>query len=88
MFCLFSVKKHSLSCHVVYVLVQRFSLRIALRFVLSRNACQMRTSQELIPCFVLQLKERQWTGQDYDFDNVFNAMLALFTSSTGEGWPA
>ena len=48
----------------------------------------MRTLQELIPCFVLQLKDRQWGGQDYDFDNVFNAMLALFTSSTGEGWPA
>ncbi|XP_073242529.1 voltage-dependent calcium channel type A subunit alpha-1-like [Porites lutea] len=32
--------------------------------------------------------KREWQGEDYNFNNVFNAMLALFTSSTGEGWPA
>ncbi|KAJ7339584.1 hypothetical protein OS493_005987 [Desmophyllum pertusum] len=36
----------------------------------------------------VEIKDRAWEGQDYNFDNVFNAMLALFTSSTGEGWPA
>ncbi|XP_068694848.1 voltage-dependent calcium channel type A subunit alpha-1-like isoform X3 [Montipora foliosa] len=36
----------------------------------------------------VEVKDRSWAGQDYDFDNVFRAMLALFTSSTGEGWPA
>lgn len=41
---------------------------------------------ELVISF--QIKERSWGGQDYNFDNVFNAMLSLFTSSTGEGWPA
>ncbi|KAK3700089.1 hypothetical protein QZH41_015046, partial [Actinostola sp. cb2023] len=34
------------------------------------------------------VKPRVWANQDYNFDNVFKAMLALFTSSTGEGWPA
>ncbi|PFX23935.1 Voltage-dependent calcium channel type A subunit alpha-1 [Stylophora pistillata] len=36
----------------------------------------------------VEVKDRTWSGQDYNFDNVIQAMLALFTSSTGEGWPA
>ncbi|XP_027058824.1 voltage-dependent N-type calcium channel subunit alpha-1B-like [Pocillopora damicornis] len=36
----------------------------------------------------VEVKDRTWELQDYNFDNVINAMLALFTSSTGEGWPA
>ncbi|XP_020626974.1 voltage-dependent R-type calcium channel subunit alpha-1E-like isoform X3 [Orbicella faveolata] len=36
----------------------------------------------------VEIKERSWEGQEYNFDNVFYAMLSLFTSSTGEGWPA
>ncbi|KAK2555559.1 Voltage-dependent calcium channel type A subunit alpha-1 [Acropora cervicornis] len=33
-------------------------------------------------------KDRSWGKHEYNFDNVLYAMLALFTSSTGEGWPA
>ena len=32
-------------------------------------------------------KERVWNNQQWNFDNVANGMLTLFTSSTGEGWP-
>lgn len=31
---------------------------------------------------------REWAVMDFNFNNVFNAMISLFTSSTGEGWPA
>eukprot|EP00794_Sanderia_malayensis_P006128 gene6128-6833_t len=31
---------------------------------------------------------RTWSKRDWNFDNVANAMATLFTSSTGEGWPA
>ena len=31
--------------------------------------------------------DREWLVQDWNFDNLGNAMLTLFTSSTGEGWP-
>lgn len=42
----------------------------------------------LISPGILQAKDRSWSKQEYNFDNVLYAMLALFTSSTGEGWPA
>lgn len=34
-----------------------------------------------------EVREREWVNSDYNFDNIFNAMLALFTVSTLEGWP-
>eukprot|EP00112_Aurelia_sp_Birch-Aquarium-sp1_P018408 Seg4389.2 transcript_id=Seg4389.2/GoldUCD/mRNA.D3Y31 product="Voltage-dependent calcium channel type A subunit alpha-1" protein_id=Seg4389.2/GoldUCD/D3Y31 len=34
------------------------------------------------------IKTRKWLRYDWNFDNVLNAMSTLFTSSTGEGWPA
>ena len=42
----------------------------------------------LISRGILQEKDRSWSKHQYNFDNVLYAMLALFTSSTGEGWPA
>uniref|UniRef100_A0A3Q2Q3M6 Voltage-dependent L-type calcium channel subunit alpha n=1 Tax=Fundulus heteroclitus TaxID=8078 RepID=A0A3Q2Q3M6_FUNHE len=33
------------------------------------------------------LARREWTNSDFNFDNVLNGMLALFTVSTFEGWP-
>eukprot|EP00111_Clytia_hemisphaerica_P002564 TCONS_00007303-protein len=30
---------------------------------------------------------REWKNQVFNFDNVKNALVTLFTSSTGEGWP-
>ncbi|KAM4562813.1 dihydropyridine-sensitive L-type skeletal muscle calcium channel subunit alpha-1-like isoform 2-T2 [Odontesthes bonariensis] len=30
---------------------------------------------------------REWVNGDFNFDNVLNGMLALFTVSTFEGWP-
>ena len=33
------------------------------------------------------VKPREWLLYDWNFDNVANAMITLFTSSTGEGWP-
>jgi len=35
----------------------------------------------------LQVKDREWKKHKFNFDNVPHAMLALFSSSTGEGWP-
>ena len=32
-------------------------------------------------------EERLWKRWDFNFDTVGWAMLTLFTSSTGEGWP-
>lgn len=32
-------------------------------------------------------KEREWKRHDFNFDNVGNAMLTLFTVMTFEGWP-
>ncbi|KAM8994553.1 voltage-dependent L-type calcium channel subunit alpha-1D isoform 17-T17 [Ara ararauna] len=34
------------------------------------------------------VKERIWQNSDFNFDNVLSAMMALFTVSTFEGWPA
>ncbi|PFX17210.1 Voltage-dependent calcium channel type D subunit alpha-1 [Stylophora pistillata] len=33
------------------------------------------------------VKEREWRRHDFNFDNVGNAMLTLFTVMTFEGWP-
>lgn len=33
------------------------------------------------------VRERVWENNDFNFDNVLNGMLALFTVSTFEGWP-
>ncbi|XP_041081104.1 voltage-dependent L-type calcium channel subunit alpha-1D-like [Polyodon spathula] len=34
------------------------------------------------------VRNRIWRNSDYNFDNVLSAMMALFTVSTFEGWPA
>ncbi|XP_056131493.1 voltage-dependent L-type calcium channel subunit alpha-1D [Lampris incognitus] len=34
------------------------------------------------------VKERTWYNSEFNFDNVLMAMMALFTVSTFEGWPA
>ncbi|XP_066499843.1 calcium channel, voltage-dependent, L type, alpha 1S subunit, b [Hoplias malabaricus] len=34
-----------------------------------------------------EVHQRQWVNADFNFDNVLNGMLALFTVSTFEGWP-
>lgn len=34
-----------------------------------------------------ETKPRRWTSQDFVYDNVYYAILTLFTVSTGEGWP-
>ena len=31
--------------------------------------------------------EREWENEDFNFDNVANGMLTLFTVATFEGWP-
>lgn len=31
--------------------------------------------------------KREWLNNDFNFDNVLNGILALFTVSTFEGWP-
>jgi len=31
--------------------------------------------------------DREWGNQDFNFDNVANGMLTLFTVATFEGWP-
>ncbi|XP_035239389.1 dihydropyridine-sensitive L-type skeletal muscle calcium channel subunit alpha-1-like isoform X1 [Anguilla anguilla] len=33
------------------------------------------------------VRNREWVNNDFNFDNVLNGMLALFTVSTFEGWP-
>eukprot|EP00795_Rhopilema_esculentum_P010180 gene10180-18850_t len=33
------------------------------------------------------VKKREWKHYDFHFDNVFHAMITLYASSTGEGWP-
>lgn len=34
------------------------------------------------------MHKRVWHNSDFNFDNVLMAMMALFTVSTFEGWPA
>ncbi|KAM7339274.1 hypothetical protein ACRRTK_002758 [Alexandromys fortis] len=34
------------------------------------------------------VRGRLWVNSDFNFDNVLSAMMALFTVSTFEGWPA
>ncbi|KAJ8258333.1 hypothetical protein COCON_G00173450 [Conger conger] len=34
------------------------------------------------------VRQRQWHNSEFNFDNVLMAMMALFTVSTFEGWPA
>ena len=33
------------------------------------------------------VKDRMWLRQDFHYDDLINAMLTLFTVTTGEGWP-
>ncbi len=35
----------------------------------------------------MEVHQRIWVNSDFNFDNVLNGMLALFTISTFEGWP-
>uniref|UniRef100_A0A4W6E8V9 Voltage-dependent L-type calcium channel subunit alpha n=1 Tax=Lates calcarifer TaxID=8187 RepID=A0A4W6E8V9_LATCA len=35
----------------------------------------------------MEVRKRQWTNSELNFDNIFNGMLTLFTISTFEGWP-
>ena len=35
-----------------------------------------------------QVLPREWSNSDFNFDDVSQAMLTLFTVSTFEGWPA
>ncbi|KAJ8373278.1 hypothetical protein AAFF_G00266890 [Aldrovandia affinis] len=35
----------------------------------------------------MEIHDREWVNNDFNFDNVLNGMLALFTVSTFEGWP-
>ncbi|NXL09809.1 CAC1S protein, partial [Mesembrinibis cayennensis] len=35
----------------------------------------------------IQLQKRVWLHSNFHFDNVFSAMMSLFTVSTFEGWP-
>ncbi|XP_067387893.1 voltage-dependent L-type calcium channel subunit alpha-1S isoform X2 [Emydura macquarii macquarii] len=35
----------------------------------------------------IELHRREWVHNDFHFDNVFSAMMSLFTVSTFEGWP-
>ncbi|KFP05175.1 Voltage-dependent L-type calcium channel subunit alpha-1S, partial [Calypte anna] len=35
----------------------------------------------------IELQERNWVHSSFHFDNVFSAMMSLFTVSTFEGWP-
>lgn len=34
------------------------------------------------------VRQRIWHNSEFNFDNVLMGMLALFTVSTFEGWPA
>ena len=34
------------------------------------------------------IEVRTWQVRDWNFDDIGNAMVTLFTSSTGEGWPS
>ncbi|XP_052673838.1 voltage-dependent calcium channel type A subunit alpha-1-like isoform X25 [Crassostrea angulata] len=33
------------------------------------------------------VENREWLRRDFHYDNLFEAMLTLFTVTTGEGWP-
>uniref|UniRef100_A0A673HNE4 Voltage-dependent L-type calcium channel subunit alpha n=1 Tax=Sinocyclocheilus rhinocerous TaxID=307959 RepID=A0A673HNE4_9TELE len=35
----------------------------------------------------MEVHQRKWVNSDFNFDNVLNGILALFTISTFEGWP-
>ncbi|XP_072521967.1 calcium channel, voltage-dependent, L type, alpha 1S subunit, a isoform X2 [Salminus brasiliensis] len=35
----------------------------------------------------MEVRQRLWMNSDFNFDNILNGMLALFTVSTFEGWP-
>ena len=34
------------------------------------------------------IQKREWQNSDWNFDDIGHAMVTLFTSSTGEGWPS
>ncbi|XP_071821818.1 voltage-dependent calcium channel type A subunit alpha-1-like isoform X3 [Apostichopus japonicus] len=36
---------------------------------------------------ISEQKKREWELYDFNFNNIFMALLTLFTVSTGEGWP-
>lgn len=50
-------------------------------FVFKYDANQQREEVE-------KVEDRKWKNNDLNFDDVLQAMLTLYTSSTGEGWPS
>ncbi|VDL95825.1 unnamed protein product [Schistocephalus solidus] len=53
---------------------------------LSKEECQgqfFEYNEQGVPTVVW----RQWNSQGFNYDNVYYAMLTLFTVTTGEGWP-
>ncbi|CAM9579129.1 unnamed protein product [Lampetra fluviatilis] len=35
----------------------------------------------------VRVEQREWRRYEFNYDNVFQALMTLFTVSTGEGWP-
>lgn len=60
-------------------------LRVLPSFYLSRGTYIVYSIGETA---LPQMRERIWYNSDFNFDNVLMAMMALFTVSTFEGWPA
>jgi len=56
---------------------------LLLLFVISGTFVEYKDGDIEIPMEI----PREWTNQDFNFDNVANGMLTLFTVATFEGWP-
>ncbi|XP_076455033.1 voltage-dependent calcium channel type A subunit alpha-1-like [Babylonia areolata] len=54
----------------------------------TRDECQGQYFEYEGSSDVPTVKDRMWLRQDFHYDDIINAMLTLFTVTTGEGWPS
>ncbi|CAM1324279.1 cac (predicted) [Pycnogonum litorale] len=97
--CVVNSLKNVVNILIVYLLFQFIFAVIAVQLFkgkffycndkskLQRESCQgeyfVFTDTNELP----EVQQRIWKPQDFNYDNVMNAMLTLFTVQTGEGWP-
>nr|KAG5712091.1 hypothetical protein BaRGS_020817 [Batillaria attramentaria] len=97
--CVFNSLKNVSNILLVYILFQFIFAVIAVQLFSgkffyctdeskeNRDECQGQYFEYEGNSDVPTVKDRMWLRQDFHYDDLTNAMLTLFTVTTGEGWP-
>ncbi|KAL8580522.1 hypothetical protein ACOMHN_054677 [Nucella lapillus] len=98
--CVVNSLKNVSNILIVYILFQYIFAVIAVQLFsgrffyctdeskTTRDECQGQYFEYGGSSDVPTVKDRMWLRQDFHYDDIINAMLTLFTVTTGEGWPS